>query len=115
MAGRGTVWLRGSAVVATMIGTANLLSRLYYDMLENAFLAVCFFRPVRWRYVLLLLLLCCCTCYHRLARAGLRAAAAREVNVLATEGAGFETQHLGSGGDRGHTGAGGRRFNANTA
>eukprot|EP00964_Phaeocystis_antarctica_P105817 scaffold70798_cov64-Phaeocystis_antarctica.AAC.3 len=59
------VTLTASAVVATMIGTANLLSRLYYDVLENGdtFLAVLL--PACAVALLLLLLLCCCTCYHR--------------------------------------------------
>ena len=59
------VTLAGSAVVATMIGTANLLSRLYYDVLENGdtFLAVLL--PVGAVVGLLLLLLSCFGCYHR--------------------------------------------------
>ena len=65
------VTLGGSAVVATMIGTANLFSRLYYDVLESArvldserwLMAVLF--PAGAVALLLLLLLCCCTCYNR--------------------------------------------------
>ena len=59
------VTLTASAVVAIMIGTANLLSRLYYDVLENGdtFLAVLL--PVGAVVGLLLLLLSCFGCYHR--------------------------------------------------
>ena len=65
------VTLGGSAVVATMIGTANLFSRLYYDVLESErvldserwLMAVLF--PAGAVALLLLLLLCCCTCYNR--------------------------------------------------
>jgi hypothetical protein len=65
------VTLVGSAVVATMIGTANLFSRLYFKVLESGdvseterwLLAVLF--PVGAVVGLLLLLLCCFCCYHR--------------------------------------------------
>jgi len=62
--------LIGSAFVATMIGTANLLSRLYYDVLRSEenesdrwLLALLF--PVGAGLGLLLLLLCCAGCYYR--------------------------------------------------
>ena len=61
--------LIGSAFVATMIGTANLLSRLYYDVLRseenesNRWLLALLF-PVGAGLGLLLLLLCCTGCYY---------------------------------------------------
>ena len=62
--------LTGSAFVAAMIGTANLLSRLYYDVLQSEevqserwLLALLF--PVGAVVGLLLLLSCCFGCYHR--------------------------------------------------
>ena len=62
--------LTGSAFVAAMIGTANLLSRLYYDVLkseevesERWLLALLF--PVGAVVGLLLLLSCCAVCYYR--------------------------------------------------
>ena len=58
------VTLAGSAVVATMIGTANLLSRLYYDVLESGDSRLAVLLPAGTVALLLLLLLCCCTCYH---------------------------------------------------
>ena len=58
------VTLTGSAVVATMIGTANLLSRLYYDVLESGDRRLAVLLPAGAVALLLLLLLCCCTCYH---------------------------------------------------
>ena len=60
------VTLTASAVVATMIGTANLLSRLYYDVLESGDSRLAVLLPVGAVAGLLLLLLFCCTCYlHR--------------------------------------------------
>ena len=59
------VTLGGSALVATMIGTANLLSRLYYDVLESGDSRLAVLLPAGAVALLLLLLLCCCTCYHR--------------------------------------------------
>ena len=62
--------LTGSAFVAAMIGTANLLSRLYYDVLRseenesNRWLLALLF-PVGAGLGLLLLLLCCAGCYYR--------------------------------------------------
>ena len=52
------VTLSGSAVVATMIGTANLLSRLYYDVLESGDTRLAVLLPVlaRWRGCS-----CCCS------------------------------------------------------
>ena len=58
------VTLTASAVVAIMIGTANLLSRLYYDVLESGDSRLAVLLPVGAVALLLLLLLCCCTCYH---------------------------------------------------
>ena len=58
------VTLGGSALVAIMIGTANLLSRLYYDVLESGDNRLAVLLPVGAVALLLLLLLCCCTCYH---------------------------------------------------
>ena len=62
--------LAGSALVATMIGTANLFSRLYFRVLESEdvveserwFLALLF--PVVVGMGLLLMLSCCFGCYH---------------------------------------------------
>ena len=62
--------LAGSALVATMIGTANLFSRLYFRVLESEdvveserwLLALLF--PVGAVMGLLLLLLCCAGCYY---------------------------------------------------
>ena len=59
------VTLGGSAAIATMIGTANLLSRLYYDVLESGDRRLAVLLPAGAVALLLLLLLCCCTCYHR--------------------------------------------------
>ena len=58
------VTLSGSAVVATMIGAANLLSRLYYDVLESGDSRLPVLLPVGAVAGLLLLLLCCCACYQ---------------------------------------------------
>ena len=58
------VTLGGSALVATMIGMANLLSRLYYDVLESGDNRLAVLLPAGAVALLLLLLLCCCTCYH---------------------------------------------------
>ena len=70
--------LAGSALVAAMIGTANLFSRLYFRVLESEdvaeskrwLLALLF--PVGAVVGLLLLLMCCAGCYYRLSlvRAG---------------------------------------------
>ena len=48
-----------------MTGTANLLSRLYYDVLESGDTRLAVLLPAGAVALLLLLLLCCCTCYHR--------------------------------------------------
>eukprot|EP00964_Phaeocystis_antarctica_P125306 scaffold88935_cov58-Phaeocystis_antarctica.AAC.3 len=58
------VTLSGSAVVATMIGTANLLSRLYYDVLESGDTRLAVLLPVGAVAVVGLLLLCCFAGYH---------------------------------------------------
>ena len=58
------VTLTVSAVVATMIGAANLLSRLYYDVLESGDSRLAVLLPAGAVALLLLLLLCCCCCYH---------------------------------------------------
>ena len=63
--------LAGSALVAAMIGTANLFSRLYFRALDSEevveserwLLALLF--PVGAVMGLLLLLLCCAGCYYR--------------------------------------------------
>ena len=70
--------LAGSALVAAMIGTANLFSRLYFRVLESEdvaeskrwLLALLF--PVGAVVGLLQLLMCCAGCYYRLSlvRAG---------------------------------------------
>ena len=57
--------LTGSAVIATMIGAANLLSRLYYDVLQSGNSRLAVLLPVGAVVLLLVLVLCCCTCYHR--------------------------------------------------
>ena len=56
--------LAGSAMIATMVGTANLLSRLYYDVLQNGDILLAVLLPACAAAGLLLLLLCCCCCYH---------------------------------------------------
>ena len=57
--------LTGSAVIAAMIGAANLLSRLYYDVLQSGNSRLAVLLPVGAVVLLLVLVLCCCTCYHR--------------------------------------------------
>ena len=59
------VTLTGSGLVATMIGAANLLSRLYYDVLRSGDSRLAMLLPAGAVALLLLLVLCCCTCYHR--------------------------------------------------
>ena len=59
------VTLTGSAVVATMIGVANLLSRLYYDVLESGNTVLAVLLPAGAVVGLLFLLLSCFGCYHR--------------------------------------------------
>ena len=56
--------LIGSAVVATMIGAANLLSRLYYDVLRSGDSRLAMLLPAGAVVLLLVMVLCCCTCYH---------------------------------------------------
>ena len=58
------VTLGGSSLVATMIGAANLLSRLYYDVLESGDTRLAVRLPAGAVALLLLLLLCCCTYYR---------------------------------------------------
>ena len=58
------VTLTGSALVATMIGAANLLSRLYYDVLRSGDSRLAVILPAGAVVLLVLLVLCCCTCYH---------------------------------------------------
>ena len=59
------VTLTGSAFVATMIGAANLLSRLYYDVLRSGDSRLAMLLPAGAVVLLLMVVLCCCTCYHR--------------------------------------------------
>jgi hypothetical protein len=59
------VTLSGSALVATMIGTANLLSRLYYDVLASGDSRLALLLPVGAVAVVVMMVLCCCTSYHR--------------------------------------------------
>ena len=56
--------LTSSVFVATMIGAANLLSRLYYDVLQSGDSRLAVLLPAGAVALLLLLVLCCCTCYH---------------------------------------------------
>ena len=58
------VTLTGSGLVATMIGAANLLSRLYYDVLQSGDSRLAMLLPAGAVLLVLLLVLCCCTCYH---------------------------------------------------
>ena len=58
------VTLGGSAFVATMIGTANLLSRLYYDVLASGDSRLALLLPVGAVVAVVMMVLCCCTCYH---------------------------------------------------
>ena len=79
--------LTGSAVVATMIGAANLLSRLYYDVLRSGDSRLAMLIPVGAVALLLLLVLCCCTCYHRgsLVQAAGRLCAPRPCGMRSTQ------------------------------
>jgi len=59
------VTLSGSAIVATMIGTANVLGRQYSKLLDSGDVLLAVALPLG---TLLLLLLCCCccgACYYR--------------------------------------------------
>ena len=58
------VTLSGSAFVATMIGTANLLSRLYYDVLASGDSRLAVLLPVGAVVAVVMMVLCWCTCYH---------------------------------------------------
>ena len=58
------VTLTGSAFVATMIGTANLLSRLYYDVLRSGDSRLAMLLPAGAVVLVMVMVLCCCTCYH---------------------------------------------------
>ena len=59
--------LAGSALVAAMIGTANLLSRLYYDVLRSGDSRLAVLLPAGAVALVLGMVLCCCTCYHPIA------------------------------------------------
>ena len=59
------VTLSGSAFVATMIGTANLLSRLYYDVLASGDSRLAVLLPVGAVVAVVMMVLCCFGCYHR--------------------------------------------------
>ena len=48
-----------------MIGAANLLSRLYYDVLRSGDSRLAMLLPAGAVVLLLMVVLCCCTCYHR--------------------------------------------------
>ena len=56
--------LTSTVFVATMIGAANLLSRLYYDVLQSGDSRLAMLLPAGAVVLVLLLVLCCCTCYH---------------------------------------------------
>ena len=56
--------LTGSGLVATMIGAANLLSRLYYDVLRSGDSRLAILLPAGAVVLVLVMVLCCCTCYH---------------------------------------------------
>ena len=58
------VTLTGSGLVATMIGAANLLSRLYYDVLRSGNSRLAVILPAGAVALVLVMVLCCCTCYH---------------------------------------------------
>ena len=58
------VTLTGSGLVATMIGAANLLSRLYYDVLRSGDSRLAMLLPAGAVALVLVMVLCCCTCYH---------------------------------------------------
>ena len=57
--------LAGSAFIATMIGAANLLSRLYYDVLRSGDSRLAVLLPAGAVALVLGMVLCCFTCYHR--------------------------------------------------
>ena len=56
--------LIGSAFVATMIGAANLFSRLYYDVLLSGNSRLAVILPVGAVVVVVVVVLGCCTCYY---------------------------------------------------
>ena len=56
--------LTSSVFVATMIGAANLLSRLYYDVLQSSDSRLAMLLPAGAVALVLVMVLCCCTCYH---------------------------------------------------
>ena len=56
--------LTSSVFVATMIGAANLLSRLYYDVLQSGDSRLAMLLPAGAVALVLVMVLCCCTCYH---------------------------------------------------
>ena len=56
--------LTSSVFVATMIGAANLLSRLYYDVLRSGNSRLAVILPAGAVALVLVMVLCCCTCYH---------------------------------------------------
>ena len=56
--------LIGSAFVATMIGVANLLSRLYYNVLQSGDTHLAVLLPAGAVVLVVVMVLCCCTCYH---------------------------------------------------
>ena len=56
--------LTSSAFVATMIGMANLLSRLYYDLLQSGDSHLAVLLPAGSVVLMVVMVLCCCTCYH---------------------------------------------------
>ena len=58
------VTLTGSGLVATMIGAANLLSRLYYDVLRSGDSRLAMLLPAGAVALVLVMVLCCCSCYH---------------------------------------------------
>ena len=60
--GRGAV--KRCLFYATMIGAANLLSRLYYDVLRSGNSRLAVILPAGAVALVLVMVLCCCTCYH---------------------------------------------------
>ena len=56
--------LTSTVFVATMIGAANLLSRLYYDVLRSGDSRLAMLLPAGAVALVLVMVLCCCTCYH---------------------------------------------------
>ena len=56
--------LTGSGFVAIMVGAANLLSRLYYDVLRSGDSRLAMLLPAGAVVLVLVMVLCCCTCYH---------------------------------------------------